>query len=163
MLTTIAFVGFARTIDDAVAPRSDRNARSGRDAMEVARGTVAASGLVRHVGAIDHAVAQAIRQPGGAQLVVAARLRRARRAHVAVVGQLRTVEAVLELRRYPVPATRGEQPTAVLARQYHFVPVVLVVRFACRLQQLTDEIQRPLITFRVHQIPGAQNRYDRFS
>jgi len=83
--------------------------------MEMAGRTVAASGLVRHVRTVEHAVAQSIRQSGRPQLVIAAGFRRARRADVAVVGQFGTVKAVLEPRGYPVSAARGEQSAAVLA------------------------------------------------
>lgn len=53
-------------------------------------------------------------------------------------------------------AARGEQPAAVLAWQRHLVPVELAVGFARRLQQLTDEVQRSLVTFCVYQISAER-------
>jgi len=120
--------------------------------MEVAGRTVAASGLVRHVRTVEHAVAQSIRLSGRSQLIIATGFRCARRIDVAVIGQFGTVEAVLELRGYPVSAARGEQPAAVLAGQRHFVSIGSVVRLASGLKELTNEIQRSLITFRVYQV-----------
>lgn len=94
--------------------------------MQVPGGTVAARRLVRYVRAVEHAVAQPVRQAGRPELVVAPGPGRARRtADVAVVRQPGTVETVPELRRDPVPAARRELTAAVLARQHYgrLVPI----------------------------------------
>lgn len=101
--------------------------------MQIAGGTVAAGGFVRHVRAVENAVAQPVRQAGRSQFVIATGLGRARRTDVTVIGQPGTIETVPEFRRDPLPATGGEQLAAVFARQYHLVLVELVVRFAGRL------------------------------
>lgn len=103
--------------------------------MQVPGGTVAARGLVRYVRAVEHAVAQPVRQAGRPELVVAPGPGRAHRtADVAVVGQLGTVESVPELRGNPVPAARRELTAAMLARQHYRGLVTLRPGTAGRLE-----------------------------